>query len=242
MKRREENSSMAIFDFDNCSHFYRELLNESIWLSGEENNYFDLYKLNCLKRWVFSRDCKQVILDFGCGIGKLSSLIAMACPKSKVYGYDVSIKSIEWACRKWGHLQNLFFKSHILDSESYDLIIVANVFHHIKREDRHNTLFRLRTLLKSNGKIVVFEHNPLNPLTLYTVNTCPFDVDAVLIHPCQFVKLAKGSGLKILLKRYIVFSPNFLRFFRKFEPFVGFLPLGAQYMILFGRDRLVKHL
>ena len=39
----------------------------------------------------------------------------------------------------------------------------------------------LKRVLRAGGACVIFEHNPLNPLTVQAVNTCPFDENAVLI-------------------------------------------------------------
>jgi len=229
-------SDARSIDFDDYSNSYKDILNSGIWLSGEKADYFDLYKINCLKRWVCSPTREISILDFGCGVGKLASLMAKTYPRSTVYGYDVSSKSIELAREKWGHLKNVLFKNRLSDARIFDLITVANVFHHIKREDRRETLYRLKSLIKPGGKIAVFEHNPYNPLTIQVVKTCPFDADAELIHLNKFIKLAALCGLRVHLKRYIVFFPKFLRLFRKIEPLIGFLPLGAQYMVLFGRN------
>ncbi len=222
-------------DFDDYSNSYNDLLNSVLRLSGEKTDYFDLYKINCLKRSVRSLDQKSLILDFGCGIGKFAGFMAQAYPKSTVCGYDVSSKSIESAREKWGHIRNLSFKEQFIELEIFDLITVANVFHHIKPQARKEALCRLKALLKPNGMIAVFEHNPLNPLTLHVVKTCPFDADAELIHRNRLVELAALCGLSVRRKRYIVFFPNFLRFFRKIEPLLGFLPFGAQYMALFER-------
>lgn len=233
MKWRENLSDTAPVDFDHCSSVYEELLKSSIWLSGENNSYFDLYKLNCLKLWVCDPSRTSMILDFGCGIGNLANLIAQAYPQSTVYGYDVSSKSIELAREKWGHMKNLVFECGLPGSGVYDLVVVANVFHHIIRKDRRATLFRLRALLKPGGIIAVFEHNPFNPMTVYTVKTCPFDADVELIPLGQFIKLALNCGLEVRMKRYIVFFPRLFKVFRRLEPFLGSLPLGAQYMVLF---------
>lgn len=223
--------------FDDFPSTYSKLLNASIWLSGEKDTYFDLYKLSCLRRWAFGPKQTGLILDFGCGIGKLASLMAQEYARSVIYGYDVSAKSIESAREKWGPLKNLVFNTQLPDVTTFDLITVANVFHHIKRGKRQQTLFRLKSLLKPGGIIAVFEHNPFNPLTLYVVKTCPLDADADLIRLGRFVKLARDSGLVVRFKRYIVFLPKFLSLFRKLEHSFGFLPLGAQYMILLGKDR-----
>jgi SAM-dependent methyltransferase len=218
-------------DFDDYAHDYESALKSRLWLSGETNDYFYTYKLNCLKRWAYRYDLEGKILDFGCGIGELSGLLAQSFPKSSICGYDISSKSIHLAREKWEHLQNLTFKSQLPNRE-FDLIIVANVFHHIKQENRRDTLVKIRNLLKTDGSLIVFEHNPYNPFTRIVVKSCQFDADADLLSLGRFIKLALNCSFNIALKRYIVFFPIPLRYLRKFEPFLGFLPLGAQYMLL----------
>jgi SAM-dependent methyltransferase len=219
-------------DFDDWAEDYEEHLNACIGLSGETDDYFHLHKLRCLKRWMGELDSNSTILDYGCGIGKLASLTAQTFPKSTVYGYDVSPRSVEVARKKWGHFENLVFSSELPPKRDFDLIIAANVFHHIKPPDRIGKLLQLKDRIKPGGNIVIFEHNPLNPLTRHVVHDCPFDREAELISLSRFVGLASETGLQIHLKRYIVFFPRFLSPFRRIEPFLGFLPLGAQYMLL----------
>lgn len=233
--RQDEGSYMMQVDFDKYAENYEELLNSSLCLFGEKDDYFDLYKLSCLKRWAYDPDHEIRILDFGCGIGKLSVLLARAYPKSTVYGYDVSSKSIVSARKKQRHLQNLAFGSRLSEEETYDLIVASNVFHHIKRKDRRETLFRLRDFLKLNGILAIIEHNPFNPLTVHAVKRCPIDRDADLISMERFIRLARGCGLEVQVKRYIVFFPKLLKTLRNLESYLGFLPLGAQYFAIFGR-------
>ena len=223
-------------DFDGWAEDYEECLNSCIGLSGEKDDYFHLNKLTCLKRWVRGLEPTATILDFGCGIGKLASLTARSFPQSTVYGYDVSPKCIEIARKKWEHIENLSFSTGLPSKTSFDLIIAANVFHHIKPRDRIGKILTLKELIKPGRNIVIFEHNPLNPLARHIVNTCPFDREAELISPSRFMDLAHRSGLRFSLKRYIVFFPRFLSPFRRLEPFLGLLPLGAQYMVFLRLD------
>lgn len=220
-------------NFDDYARDYQQILSSGLRISGEKDDYFDRYKLNCLNRWACKPDQTGELLDFGCGIGKLTTLIAQAYPQSVVFGYDISPESINVARKRSAHLKNVFFETRIPSGRLYDLIIAANVFHHIKEKDRPEILLRLRALLKPEGMIVIFEHNPFNPLTRYIVKTCPLDKDAELITLGGFMRLAEECQLQLQKKRYIVFFPRFLRYFRKCEASLGFLPLGAQYMALF---------
>lgn len=236
MKQLNEPDSICV-GFDEWAEEYEELLNSYISLSGEATDYFYVSKITCLKRLIPELKPATTILDFGCGIGKLASLTAQAFPQSTVYGYDISPKCLEIARKKrWGHFENLIFSSDFPSEGHFDLIIAANVFHHIKPPDRIGIILQLRGITKTGRNIVIFEHNPHNPFARYIVRTCPFDKEAELISPSQFISLAHQGGLRVRLKRYIIFFPSFLGLFRRFEPYLGFLPLGVQYMLFLERD------
>jgi SAM-dependent methyltransferase len=220
-------------NFDDYSQDYKEVLNSSLLLLGENGDYYDIIKLNCLKQWGCDPETSSMILDYGCGIGSLTHLISETYSSSIIDGFDVSPKSIEWAQKQWINHKNLTFTNDLSSLGQYDLITVANVFHHIKPEIRQETLQQLHKLLKPNGFIAIFEHNPFNPLTRYIVKTCPFDRDAELLSLRQLGELGRTSGLEVHMKRYITFFPKLLEILYPIEIFLGLLPLGAQYMILF---------
>jgi 2-polyprenyl-3-methyl-5-hydroxy-6-metoxy-1,4-benzoquinol methylase len=228
-----KNSRHGMIDFDEYAVDYSATLNSSLLLSGQTSDYFDQYKLTCLKKWVCHSNPSMDVLDFGCGIGNLARFLAKAYPRSTVWGYDISSRSIALAKKESGHLNNLDFTSSFPETLRFDLITVANVLHHIKPGRRLNLLTRLRRCLKTEGRLVVFEHNPLNLLTRFAVKTCPFDADAQLIRLCHLIHLAQKSGLRIGDKRYIVFFPKALERWVKIEAYLGFFPLGAQYMAIF---------
>ena len=219
-------------DFDNYSQEYRDLITNSVGLSGETDDYFDLYKVDCLKRWVIGGDAHFDILDFGCGIGKQTGLLASLFASASVVGFDVSEKSVQMAQEKFSDILNVRFCSDLPAGETYDLITMANVLHHIAPEEREEILVTLKNRLKPDGRLVIFEHNPLNPLTRHVVNTCPFDTDAVLVWPWAFSHVFKRVGFYKSQCRYIVFFPRFLSFLRRFEQHLWWLPIGAQYMLI----------
>jgi SAM-dependent methyltransferase len=234
MKFPKTKDIYSIATFDDFATEYERLMAESIKFSGDNPDYFDRYKVDCLNKWIGKTESSTSVLDFGCGIGKISAITAKNFPKWKVHGFDVSSKSIEIARKKWGYLENLVFLKALPETAKFDIITAANVFHHINPEKRSNWVLRLKNHLTPSGKIVIFEHNPFNPFTRYVVNTLPFDEGVELITLSQFTNLVKDCGLRVQLKRYIVFFPKFLGFLRRFEPLLGFLPMGAQYMIVIG--------
>ena len=219
-------------DFDVFPENYSEIVARSIRFSGERDEYFNRYKLACLKKRVVEVDREYDILDFGCGIGKLTHLMAQAFPSSSVYGFDISTKCIDMARARVSVCENVQFLNHFPVDHQYDIVTACNVFHHIAPDKRRGVLLKLKGVLKATGRIVIFEHNPLNPFTRYVVKICPFDTDAKLIWSSRFVDVARNIGMDVVLRRYIVFFPKFLKALRRFEDKLGSLPFGAQYMLV----------
>lgn len=230
MKRK--NSSTKKVDFDNYSLNYRDVLKKSLGYFGKNDEFFDKLKLFYIEKWAIKYSEVKDILEFGCGIGKLASLLAKKFPHANVYGYDQSKKSLAVAKEENIRNKNISFGDELLEIKKFDLIVISNVFHHIPHKERVPTLTFLKELLKGKGKIIIFEHNPLNPLTCFIVKICPFDVDAELISRYKFIKTAKSCNLKVINKMYILFTPWSLTIFRCLERFLHQIPLGAQYMLL----------
>jgi hypothetical protein len=116
-----------------------------------------------------------------------------------------------------------------LPREHYGAVVLANVLHHIRPAERPSLVQSMEPLLACGGRLVVFEHNPLNPLTRRVVAICKFDVNAELLYSWQVKRLLRESArLSDVRLDYIVFFPRSLRFARPMEPQLSRLPLGAQ--------------
>ncbi|MDD5226668.1 MAG: class I SAM-dependent methyltransferase [Candidatus Omnitrophica bacterium] len=219
-------------DFDNFGDNYKETLKRSLGFFGGREAFFDSYKIDYIKDWLVKHDGVYDILDFGCGIGAMAALLAKALSKSTVYGHDISNASLAVARKSNAQLKNVHFIDCLPENQKFDFIMAFGVFHHIRPEDRVTTLCRLKNLLKPGGKIIVFEHNPLNPLTRHIISKCPFDSDAELIHQFHFVEIARKTGLKVERKAYVLLFPWASKVFRKIEELLSHVPFGAQYMLL----------
>ena len=88
---------------------------------------------------------------------------------------------------------------------------------------------QLRRLTGPDGALIIFEHNPINPVTRYIVATCPFDENAVLIRSGAFARAQKRAGFRRVDVNYVGFFPGSLRKLRPLEPLLRSVPLGAQY-------------
>ena len=216
--------------FDQFAGNYKEVLDRSLAASGEDSAYFAEYKARYLKR-VLRENPPAKVLDFGCGVGLLSGFLQKHLGPLLLDGFDVSSSSIS---RIPSRLTESGVFTSDLDqlSHAYDLIVVANVLHHIGPEKRAATLRQLASRLNATGKIAIFEHNPTNPVTRWTVERCPFDEDAILLHPGEAASHLMQANLGIVRRDYIVFMPRFLAWLRPLERWLAWLPLGAQFVII----------
>lgn len=217
-------------EFDRFADNYRETLDRSLNFSGESSDYFLEYKARYVARTVGTAFSGKV-LDFGCGVGILTGFLRKHLPHAILHGYDVSAKSIEMTGGKMEG--EVFFTSDLsrLDSD-YDLVILSNVLHHVPPGERIQTVSQGVRMLAGKGRVIIFEHNPFNPLTRWVVRHCPFDEDAVLLPMREACSCLRNSGLTVKKREYILFFPRILSVFRSLEPLLSWFPLGAQYAVM----------
>ena len=223
-------------EFDAFSESYREQHRASVAFGGFELDYFAQYKAEvakicCEKAGIIP----QSIIDFGAGIGNAVGPLRSAFPDAAIKCVDVSEDSLR-------HCEALKVNNstvHIYDGvqlpfsdESIDFAFTACVFHHIPARDHVMLLAEIRRCLKPNGMMVLFEHNPLNPLTQLAVARCPFDENAVLIHSREMKKRFVAAGFRDVRSRFRIFFPGFLSGFRVFEQKLEAVPLGGQYYVV----------
>lgn len=223
-------------EFDRYAEQYTDLHSASIKASGEEPSYFSRYKAQYMaaRLGCDRADSPMDVLDFGCGIGNSIPHLRDAFPKAHLYGVDPSGESVQLAER--AHADKALFQTNDrdqlpYDDGSFDLVQVACVFHHISPEQRRGWMREIHRVLRPGGEMFLFEHNLLNPLTVKAVRDCPFDEDAILLPRSESLGLTRSSGFAEVRARYIVFFPAALAVLRPLEPWFGFIPFGAQYVV-----------
>ncbi|HMA94854.1 MAG TPA: hypothetical protein VKP30_19320, partial [Polyangiaceae bacterium] len=148
----------------------------------------------------------------------------------KVSGFDPSSASVAEA-RSRAAGATFYDERAAIPKRHFGVVILANVLHHVPPVEREALVHSLvESLQPGRGKLVVFEHNPYNPLTRRAVAACEFDDDAVLLGPLELTRLLSASGLVRPKRQFIVFFPRVLSALRRLEPSLGWLPLGAQVM------------
>src|SRR5207245_10440012 len=76
----------------------------------------------------------------------------------------------------------------------FDVVTSVCVLHHIAPAARLGTTRELVRVLKPGGRLVVFEHNPLNPATRCLVARAPIDANAQLLRAADCARLLARCG------------------------------------------------
>lgn len=222
-------------DFDQYAEQYDSLMEKSLQgVCSQDSAFFRELKMQYLTALYESMSPPSRILDFGCGGYGLVIDLDQAFPSSTVVGYDVSSKQIEIAQKRFADHPSVSFTSQ-LPTNQFDLIIVANVLHHVPFQDRNTVFNQLCSLLGDSGKLVIIEHNPVNPITRYLVKHCKFDEDAELVRLSGLYDLIREHGLVGCGAHYISLFPWRGKLFRSVERLLRRIPLGAQYMVEIGK-------
>ena len=229
-------------EFDQFAEEYAAQHARNIRVTGEEPEYFAAYKIGDVRRELIDtadRGPGLQILDFGSGVGNSVPYFRQYFPDASLLCLDVSTRSLSIAEQRFGNAAEYvhFSGSRLpVPSESIDVAFSACVFHHIAPALRAGFIKELERVLRPGGWLFIFEHNPLNPLTVHAVNTCPFDKNARLLRASQLRTLVKVAGLEKVRVNFRIFFPRFLSVFRVLERYLRWCPLGAQYYVV-GRKR-----
>jgi len=218
---------MTAAKFDDYARSYDALHNQNLAASGEPLEYFSAYKRACLER--LGAPSGEPLLDYGCGIGNVTR--ALADGFREVHGLDPSAESLKVA-RERVPTATFHASIHGVPVNYFGSAVLSGVLHHVPRPERAGVLEDVRSKLRPGGRLYVFEHNPLNPVTRRTVATCPFDDDADLLWPWQARRLLAAAGFRDVRLQFIVFFPRPLAALRPLEPHLGWLPLGAQQLVI----------
>ena len=229
-----------VAEFDAMADNYYAQHKANIAITGEEPEYFSEYKIADLARFVHARGALAArVFDFGSGIGNSLPYFRKYFGQAVLSCGDVSARSVDIARKRFpGDEEFVLIGDAIpLASESQDVVFSACVFHHIPHEEHDHWLRELLRLTRPGGLLAIYEHNPLNPLTVRAVNTCPLDVNARLIQATTLRQRAASAGWSDARTDYRLFFPAFMKALRPAEPFLSWLPLGAQYRMTAWRPR-----
>jgi SAM-dependent methyltransferase len=175
------------------------------------------------------------LLDFGCGSGGFLRALRRAGAPLELVGCDVAAGMLEEATRQWdtGPVPVLHAVPPgplpFVDAE-FDVVTAVSVFHHIAPDEHAAVARELLRVVRPDGAVVIFEHNPANPVTRWLVQRAAIDANAVLLWPGQCVRLLRRAGAATCRTSYLLFFPPRVRMLWGVERFLGWLPLGGAYV------------
>jgi SAM-dependent methyltransferase len=200
--------------------------------------YFIQAKVRIIREFhqkYFSGDPSATIADIGSGIGLFEK--ALAPFFKNIIGLDLSLEMLKVASMTSEFDSQRFCQAdamHLpMPSESADIVFTSCVFHHIEPALYIRVLPEFLRVTRPGGLVIVFEHNPLNPLTQLVVRTTPLDNDANLLGMRAALRLLRGANADVLHTGYFLYGPKKLDgFLYKNINFLRRLPFGGQYYIV----------
>jgi SAM-dependent methyltransferase len=225
---------LARSDLEGYEDTYREAVSESIAFSGADLDLFTRIKADRLTELVREHvgpPGALAFLDLGCGPGETDRYLEGRV--GRLAGVDVVPGMIERARERnpWAEYRVYREGDPIpYDDGAFDVCFAICVLHHIAPGQRSGIVAEMKRVCRPGGMIALFEHNPLNPLTRKAVRGCKFDRDAELLGRRETARLLTEAGL-FPRRRYIEFFPRESGLLRRIEVRLGWLPLGAQYVV-----------
>jgi len=124
--------------------------------SSDEQEFWKIGEQDASRLLRFIDD-SSVVLDVGCGIGRVMKFIAPNC--REIIGVDTSSLILRRAKRELTNFKNCHFYRHdfkrfdVFPPDSFDLIYSFYTLQHMEKEDAYMCLRRMRRLLKPKGTV-----------------------------------------------------------------------------------------
>jgi len=221
-------------DFEAYRGTYQEHVRRSLSIVGADSDLVLEVKatrlLSLLSRYVGAPGRLRV-LDVGCGVGLMDRLLSGAI--GRLHAVDVAPGVVREAAASGAAARYAVSNATALPyrEAAFDAAFAVCVMHHVPPSLWPSFVAELRRVVRPGGLVVVFEHNPLNPVTRAVVSRCEFDADATLVGHPKMMRLAREGGLTPVERRSILYFPWRGSALRRIEDGLGLLPLGGQYYV-----------
>jgi len=177
------------------------------------------------------------LLDFGCGEGAFLRQMVERMALGSFFGCDVSPAMIRRARqsgppgRRAPEFTEFAAPRTPYPDGSMDVVSACMVFHHIPPLRRAEALEEMFRVVRPGGRVYVFEHNPMNPLTRRVVRQTPIDRNAILVPAAECLRRLRTAGAIRPRLHFQLFTPPRLRFLRPLDSLLSRIPLGAGYAV-----------
>ena len=219
-------------EFDRYKESYDDAVNRAIAFSGQKVESFTRAKADDLLRTIaahFKAPRQLSLLDVGCGIGNYHPLLRPLV--GSINGVDVSSACVAKAKERNPTVSYAAYDGDHLPypDNQFDVTFCICVLHHVPPDRWSQFVGEMHRVTRTGGLVVIYEHNPKNPLTRKVVRDCAFDRDAVLLTIAQTRALLTAAGCLDVTTRSILTLPPIGGFVEKLDGLFARLPLGSQY-------------
>ena len=220
--------------FESYKDTYRQEIQKSINFAGQDLEFFTEVKVSrllSLTRQFIGNPSKLNILDVGSCV--CITDFYLTTQFKKVYGIDLSRGVVNKAAslNPRASYKSYGGKKLPYPDNSMDVTFAICVMHHVVPEGLIQFSQEMMRVTKKGGLVMVFEHNPHNPLTRYAVSHCDLDEDAHLLRLKEVERMFVAANGLIVDSRYILFTPFRGKLFSYLDTALSWLPLGAQYLV-----------
>jgi SAM-dependent methyltransferase len=225
---------VAHTDYDRYRGQYSEDLDRAVSFSGTSHDFFTRAKADELVRVAREHlgEPGQVdALDVGCGIGLTDRHLAGRF--LSLTGTDVSPGVLQTASRENpGVRYELAERDRLpFGEDAFDLTFAVCVVQVVPTPERPRFVAELVRVTRPGGLVVVFEHNPYNPLTRLVVRRCSFGDDARMLGMAEAERLLQENGVTPVDRGFLLIFPTRRSRVVTVERALRHLPLGAQYYL-----------
>ena len=141
------------------------------------------------------------ILELGCGVGTITSLIKKTVSKGKMVCVDISEKSIEQS-KSINYQKNIeFIVSDLLsfkyDKFSFNFITLFDVLEHVPVEQHFSIFQNITNYMDENSKLII--HVPTKEIIKYNEKNCP-ELMQIIDQPLaesELISSATKAGLRL---------------------------------------------
>jgi SAM-dependent methyltransferase len=216
--------------FDQYAKEYDELLSDPLrdrFAGGSD--FFIRQKCRVVADRLPKTDGRALrVLDAGCGQGTAFKFFERDV---HVFGTDISQPMLRPAAQRGPVAVQEPLQLPFPD-DTFDAAYAFCIYHHIPDDDHVRHLAELRRVVKPGAEVMVFEHNPYNPVTATIFKRAPIDRGCHMIKPAALRRTFGAAGLQQLAQGFLLFVPEALHpLFGVLESGLSWLPLGGQYFV-----------
>lgn len=220
-------------DYDRFRHRYKREMDRVVSFVGLDHDFFTSAKADELVRLAERHlgDLQPVnALDVGCGIGLTERFLRGRL--ERVTGVDVVPGVLEVAreTNPWARYELYDGTRLPFNDESFGLAFAICVVQEVPKGQRAALITEFTRVVRRDGLVVVFEHNPLNPFTQLVARRCTFG-NAEMLRMGTLRRLFEQSGLAVRDAGFMLVFPKRSRRLLALERHLGRVPLGTQYYV-----------